>query len=86
MNPATRNCFASMGIASGYVAVLVLALYINTATAHILYQRYGIALVVYARCSCYWISHIWLSAHRGKMLEDPIVFATSDWTSRIPDL
>ena len=31
----------------------------------------------------YWISHVWLTAHRGKMHDDPVVFATSDRTSRI---
>ena len=31
----------------------------------------------------YWISYIWLTAHRGKMPGDPVEFATSDRTSRI---
>jgi hypothetical protein len=31
----------------------------------------------------YWISHIWLIAHRGQMPDDPVVFAVRDWTSRI---
>lgn len=77
-----KELLASMGIASGYVAILVLALYINTATAHILYRRYG---VLWFLCPLllYWISHIWLSAHRGRMLDDPVIFATSDRTSRI---
>ena len=77
-----EELLASMGIASGYLAILVLALYINTATAHLLYRRYG---VLWFLCPLllYWISHIWLSAHRGKMPDDPVVFATSDRTSRI---
>lgn len=73
---------ASMGIASGYVAILVLALYINTITAHILYQRYGL-LWLLCPLLLYWISHIWLSAHRGTMSDDPLVFAASDPASRI---
>ena len=72
----------SMGIASGYVAILVLALYINTATAHLLYKHYGV-LWVLCPLLFYWISHMWLSAHRGKMPDDPVVFATNDWTSRV---
>ena len=76
------DLLSSMGISSGYVAVLVLALHINGATAHTLYRRYG---VLWSLCPLllYWISHIWLSAHRGKMPDDPVVFAISDWTSRI---
>jgi hypothetical protein len=31
----------------------------------------------------YWISRIWLIAHRGRMHDDPLVFATKDSTSRI---
>ena len=31
----------------------------------------------------YWISHVWLIAHRGKMPDDPVVFAVSDRTSLI---
>jgi hypothetical protein len=31
----------------------------------------------------YWISHVWLTEHRGKMHDDPLVFATKDRTSRI---
>jgi 4-hydroxybenzoate polyprenyltransferase/phosphoserine phosphatase len=73
---------AAMGIASGYLAVLVLALYINSATARFFYGRYEL---IWFLCPLlfYWISHIWLIAHRGKMPDDPVVFAMSDRTSRI---
>jgi 4-hydroxybenzoate polyprenyltransferase len=73
---------AAMGIASGYLAVLVLALYINSDTAQVLYGRYEL---MWFLCPLlfYWISHIWLIAHRGKMPDDPVVFAMNDWTSRI---
>jgi 4-hydroxybenzoate polyprenyltransferase len=80
--PKDQELLAAMGVASGYVAILVLALYINTATAHILYSR---SEVLWFLCPLllYWISHVWLSAHRGKMPDDPVVFAASDRTSRI---
>jgi 4-hydroxybenzoate polyprenyltransferase len=73
---------AAMGIASGYLAVLVLALYINSDTAQALYQRYQI---IWFLCPLlfYWISHVWLIAHRGSMPDDPVVFAMSDRTSQI---
>lgn len=73
---------AAMGIASGYLAVLILALYVSSSTAQILYGRYEL---MWFLCPLlfYWISHIWLIAHRGKMPDDPVVFAMSDGTSRI---
>jgi len=73
---------AAMGAASGYVAVLVLALYIDSDTAHSLYGR---PELMWFLCPLlfYWISHIWLFAHRGKMPDDPVVFATRDWISRV---
>jgi 4-hydroxybenzoate polyprenyltransferase/phosphoserine phosphatase len=73
---------AAMGVASGYVAVLVLALYINSDTAQLLYERYQLMWFL-CPLLLYWISHIWLFAHRGKMPDDPVVFATNDWISRI---
>jgi 4-hydroxybenzoate polyprenyltransferase/phosphoserine phosphatase len=73
---------AAMGTASGYVAVLVLALYISSNTAQVLYGRYE---VIWFLCPLllYWISHLWLMAHRGRMPDDPVVFAISDRVSRI---
>jgi len=73
---------AAMGIASGYLAVLILALYINSNTARVLYGRYEL---IWFLCPLlfYWISHMWLIAHRGRMPDDPVVFAMSDRTSRI---
>jgi 4-hydroxybenzoate polyprenyltransferase len=73
---------AAMGVASGYLAVLVLALYINSDKAPMLYGRYQL---IWLLCPLllYWISDIWLIAHRGKMPDDPVVFAMQNRTSRI---
>jgi hypothetical protein len=71
-----------MGTASGYLAVLVLALYISSNTAQALYGRYEL---IWFLCPLllYWISHLWLMAHRGRIPDDPVVFAISDRVSRI---
>ena len=73
---------SAMGVASGFLAVLVLALYINSDTAQALYGRFEL---IWFLCPLllYWIGHIWLVAHRGKMPDDPLVFATHDRVSRI---
>ncbi len=71
-----------MGIASGYVAVLVLALHINSDVAHVLYSRYEL-LWLLCPLLLYWISAVWLKAHRGQLPDDPLVFAMKDRASQI---
>ena len=73
---------ASMGIASGYLAVLVLALYLSSPEVVLLYSR-PYALWLLCPLFFYWISRIWLLTHRGLMHEDPIVFALKDAASYI---
>jgi 4-hydroxybenzoate polyprenyltransferase/phosphoserine phosphatase len=73
---------SAMGTASGYLAVLVLALYIASDTAHVLYAQRNL-LWFLCPLMFYWISQVWLTAHRGKMRDDPLVFAAGDRTSRI---
>jgi hypothetical protein len=73
---------SAMGTASGYLAVLVLALYISSDTADVLYAQRNL-LWFLCPLMFYWISQVWLTAHRGKMRDDPLVFAACDRTSRI---
>jgi 4-hydroxybenzoate polyprenyltransferase len=76
----------AQGIASGYLAVLVLALYTNTEISHRLYARHdffwGICLLL-----MYWVSYLWLMANRGRIHDDPVIFALSDrmslWTMAV---
>ena len=68
---------AGMATTSGYVAVLVLALYVNSPEVQMLYSSpralWGVCMVM-----LYWISRAVLLAHRGKMHDDPVVFALRD--------
>jgi 4-hydroxybenzoate polyprenyltransferase len=75
-----RELIETMGMASGYVAVLLLALYIAGDTAQILYAH---RIFLWPLCPLllYWVSHIWLTVHRGRMRDDPVVFAATDRTS-----
>jgi 4-hydroxybenzoate polyprenyltransferase len=72
----------SLGAASGYVSVLVLALYFNSMAANTLYQS---PTVLWLICPLllYWISRMLLLASRGHMHDDPIVFTTKDYVSYI---
>jgi 4-hydroxybenzoate polyprenyltransferase len=70
----------SMGPASGYIAVLVLALYVNGEQMKTLYPNpWPIWLICPALM--YWISRVWIKAKRGELSEDPIVFALRDRVS-----
>jgi 4-hydroxybenzoate polyprenyltransferase len=73
---------ATLGTASGYLAALVLALYVNSSEVLVLYQHETLLLLV-CPLLLYWISRVWLIAHRGQMNDDPIVFALGDRTSYV---
>ena len=71
---------AQFGSASGYLSILVLALYVSSKEVANLYAHPG---VLWLGCPLllYWISRVWLIAHRGKLHDDPIVFAIRDRVS-----
>jgi H+/Cl- antiporter ClcA len=66
-----------MGIASGYVSVLVLALYISS---HEVLRLYSNPRWLWLLCVLvlYWLSGLWLKAFRGEVDDDPLVFAMKD--------
>ena len=69
-----------MAIASGYVSVLVMALYLKSSAMRDLYSTpeafWGICLVL-----LYWISRLWLLTRRGQLHDDPVVFTLTDGVS-----
>jgi len=71
---------AMLGIASGFLSVLVMALYVNSDQVIHLYKNQTLLLLV-CPLLLYWVSRVWLIAHRGKMHDDPIVFALKDRAS-----
>jgi len=78
--PGDLDLLRSVGAASGYVAVLVFALYINSPEVHTLYHR-PVALWLIGPLLLYWVTRVWFLAHRGRMHGDPVVFALSDLPS-----
>ena len=75
--PGDRLIVSNLGAASGYVSVLVMALYVNSQEVTALYHR---PQFLWAICPTllYWISRLWLIAYRGELGEDPVVFAMED--------
>ena len=65
------------GVAAGYLAAIVLALYIHSPEVRLLYKSPE-WLWVMVPLVVYWVSRTWILASRGAMNEDPIVFATRD--------
>jgi 4-hydroxybenzoate polyprenyltransferase/phosphoserine phosphatase len=73
---------ASLGTGSGYLAALVLALYVNSEQVTILYRHPNVLLLI-CPLLLFWISRIWLLAHRGQLNDDPVLFAVKDAASYV---
>jgi 4-hydroxybenzoate polyprenyltransferase len=72
-----REWLGTTGSASGYLSVLVLALYVSSEQVVALYRRPALLLLI-CPLLLYWISRMWLRAHRGQINEDPIVATVRD--------
>jgi 4-hydroxybenzoate polyprenyltransferase len=75
----------SMGGASGYLSVLVLALYLNSEQVVTLYRRPTLLWLV-CPLLLYWTGRLWFLANRGEIHEDPIVAAVNDRVSYVVGL
>ena len=71
-----------MSTASGYVSVLVLALYINSEAVVGLY-RHPDRLWFNCVLLLFWVSRMIMVTHRGRMHDDPLVFAATDRISQL---
>jgi 4-hydroxybenzoate polyprenyltransferase len=71
-----------LGTAAGYLSVLVFALYITSRDVVVLYRSPAI-LWFAVPLLLYWMSRVWLLAHRGELHEDPVVFALGDAQSYV---
>lgn len=66
-----------LGPAIGYISILVITLYVNSPEVRALYVH-PLRLWLLVPCMVYWITRLWLIAHRGGMHEDPILFTVRD--------
>ena len=71
-----------ISLSAGYVAVLVMALYVNSPAVIELYSApealWGVCAVL-----LYWITRTVFIANRGGMHDDPVVYAFRDRISQI---
>lgn len=71
----------SLGTSSSFAATLVLALYVNSSEVQKAYARPALLWLI-CPLLLYWLSRIWIGALRGKIDQDPILFAFRDNVSR----
>lgn len=79
------SIISQFGITSGFLSILVLALYLNSGEVTLLYEH---AEYLWFVCPLffYWICRVWLKTTRGDMHEDPVVFALKDRASYLVGL
>jgi 4-hydroxybenzoate polyprenyltransferase/phosphoserine phosphatase len=80
--PGDLEVVSSLGTAAGYLSVLVLALYIQDGRTVRMYATHEL-IWLSLPILLFWISRIWLLAHRGQMHDDPLLFAVTDRASLI---
>jgi 4-hydroxybenzoate polyprenyltransferase len=79
-NLKDQQVIQAMGVASAFMASLVLSLYVDTNIAREFYAMPE-ALWLIVPLFLFWQCRMWLSSARGNMTDDPIVFAVKDWVS-----
>ncbi|WP_411235060.1 UbiA family prenyltransferase [Marivita sp. S0852] len=85
----SRNYYASevqlvltFGIANGALSVLTLAQYVNSTAVSAIYTL-PVLLWLIVPVMMFWIYRTWTWASRGKIGDDPVVFALKDRISRV---
>lgn len=81
-NTTDLETLSQFGSASAYMAVLVLALYINSDVVRDLYSH---PEIIWLLCPLllYLVTRVWLMARRGELHEDPAVFLIRDRRSQL---
>jgi hypothetical protein len=68
------------GVASAFVAIMVLSLYVHSTVAEAQYA-WPAALWAATPFMLLWLCRLWLATARGEMSDDPIVYSMKDWVS-----
>jgi len=71
-----------LGISSGFISLLILALYIKGDQVMILYTLPELIWLTIP-ILLYWLMRMWFVTHKGKMTDDPIIFAIKDKSSYV---
>lgn len=81
--PEDLDVLTALGSGSGYLSVLVLALYINDSP--LAAELYQAPELLWMACPLllYWITRLWFLVQRRSLHTDPVVFALKDRTSYV---
>lgn len=79
--PGDLPVLIGLGIGTGCVAVLVLALYVIS-DEFALHYRHPLLLLQLCPLALYWIGRAWIVVSRDEMEDDPVVWAVKDQLSR----
>jgi 4-hydroxybenzoate polyprenyltransferase len=76
------DILSQMGIASGSISALIMALYVDSKDVQ---EQYSHPELIWLICPIilYVITRIWVLAHRGEVPDDPLVFIMKDWRSHL---
>ena len=75
--PSDRELISTLGIGSCFSSVVIFALYVHSQEILSLYRRPAPLLLI-CPVVLYWLSRVWLRAHRGELHEDPVTLAMRD--------
>ncbi len=70
----------NMGISSGYGSIIIMMLYLNSPEIIKLHNYNEFAWLTIP-VLLFWMSYIWLQAHRNKIADDPVIFSMRDLKS-----
>lgn len=73
---------SALGVGSGLMSVMVLALYIDSVTAETAYRE-PVWLWLATPIMLYWVARLWMKTHRGEIHDDPVLFAATDRQSLV---
>ena len=80
--PEDQEVILALGSSSGILSVLVLTQFLLTAPIEQFDSHPEIMGITFVLL-LYWISYAWLTARRGRMTDDPLVFAIKDRVSQV---
>lgn len=80
--PSDMPFLAVQGVASGFLACLILALYVSSPEVQGLYSHSSL-LWAWPPLILYWVGRLWMITQRGGMRVDPVAFALRDKVSYI---
>ena len=70
----------SLGVASGFLSILVFALYLDSKVVSINYRTPELAWLAVPMFT-YLVGRVWIKAHRGEMNQDPLIYIFKDKAS-----